>query len=440
MKRTTIAAALLIAAFGAPAASAKDGALTVSLLLRTRGEAIDGQFRPAPAADDAALLFRSELRAEYDAGPIRFGGELIDARAYFQRRNSSIATTEVNAIEPVQAYLQSDVSDRARLTLGRFTMNIGSRRLVSRQVFRNSTNAFTGARLELKSRAGDSATLFWTLPQTRLPDDRDAIQRARVELDRERLGLQFFGASVVSRPLAGTTIEAYLYRLAEHDAPTIQTRDRRLWTPGVRLYRAPARGKTDFEIEAAWQTGTIRRSTRPDDTIDLPVSAWFAHADIGHSFAGRWAPRLALQADVASGDGPGGDYRRFDPLFGARAFEFGPTSLYGAVSRANLISVEARAEVTPSPRWDGYVAVRPLWLAAAGDSFSGTGVRDPGGTAGRYAGTQIDGRVRYWLVPKHARVAAGYADLFKGRFLTVAANAPATGDTHYGYLELTLTL
>lgn len=436
---TLLAATSLPLAWAAPAA-AKDGALTVDLAIRVRGEAIDGQFRPNLPPSDAALLLRTQLSAEYDAGPVRIGGELIDSRAYFERRRSSIATTEVNALEPVQAYLKTDLGGPVQAQFGRFTMNLGSRRLVSRSVFRNTTNAFTGARIDFAPRSGDKLTLFWTMPQTRLPDDAAGLRAPAFALDRERVGLQFFGASLTSRPIAGMTIEAYLYRLAEQDAPGIATRDRRIWAPGLRLYQKPAAGKTDFDVEAIWEGGRTRASAAASDTTDLPVSAWALHAGIGRSLKGGWATRLSASVDYASGDGPGRHYTRFDPLFGARVFEFGPTSLYGPVSRQNFVAAEARAEFSPSKRIDGYFAVRPLWLASATDSFAATGVRDPLGLSGHYAGTQIDGRARFWIKPDRARLGIGYAHLFKGSLLNEAPNAPRNGDSNYGFTELTLTL
>ncbi|WP_374147994.1 alginate export family protein [Sphingomonas sp. 28-63-12] len=439
MRRWVLISAIA-AASCANAASAKDGALTVDLSVRARIEAIDGQFRPLIPASDAALLLKTDLAIDYDAGPLILGGEIIDSRSYFQRSRSSISTTEVNALEPVQAYIKTDFGGRFQAQFGRFTLNLGGRRLVARSVYRNTTNAFTGARFDLRSRGGDSATLFWTLPQTRLPEDRDGLGHAVVQLDRERTGLQFFGGIVTSRPFNGTVIEAYLYRLTEHDAPGILTRDRQLWVPGTRIVHKPAAGRADFEVEAIWQGGTTHASTAASDITALPVSAWAVHGQIGETFTAAWKPRLALAVDYGSGDRPGGHYTRFDTLFGARVFEFGPTSLYGAVSRQNLASIEALAEVTPDKSWDGRLAVRPLWLADARDSFAATGVRDPAGGAGRYAGTQIDLRARYWLLPKRARLSAGYTHLFKGGFLTNAANAPATGDTNYGFMEMTLTL
>jgi hypothetical protein len=144
-----------------------------------------------------------------------------------------------------------------------------------------------------------------------------------------------------------------------------------------------------------------------------------------------------ISYDRASGDRRSSSYGRFDTLYGARVFEFGPSSLYGLVGRANLSSPEVRVEVKPDKRMDGYVAVRPLWLESATDTFSSSGLRDVSGSSGRYGGTQFDVRARYWLTPDKVRVAAGVAVLAKGRFLETAPRAPANGNTHFGFLEVT---
>jgi hypothetical protein len=90
----------------------------------------------------------------------------------------------------------------------------------------------------------------------------------------------------------------------------------------------------------------------------------------------------------------------------------------------------------PGKRSDAQVTARPLWLASATDQFAVTGVRDATGAAGKWAGMQIDARVRRTLAEK-LRLAVGALILAKGRFLEDAPNAPQTGDTHYAYVELT---
>lgn len=416
---------------------AEDGKLDVEGSIRARVEGIDGQFRPG-TTDTGALMLRTQLRAEYDAGPVRIGGEVQDARVYFQREPSSIGTTEVNAIEPVQAYLIAEVTKNAELQLGRMTMDWGSRRFVSKQNYRNSTNAYTGARFDWKPAKGDSVTLFWVMPQDRLPNDREGIVDDAVKLDRERLDQQFFGTRIVKGNLIGAaSVETYLYRLFERDAENFATRNRKLWTSGFRVLQTPKASAVDFEVEAAVQGGTTRASTSARDRTDLNVDAWFVHASLGYTFTAPWSPRLSIAYDRASGNRPGGSYNRFDTLFGARVFEYGPSSLYGPIGRANLSAPEVRLEVKPDKRWDGYVAVRPLWLDSATDSFASTGLRDATGGSGLYAGTQFDSRVRFWLKPNQIRLSAGLAMLAKGQFLEEAPKAPDNGDTHYGFFEVT---
>jgi len=436
MRLLLIGAGMAALVLAAPAqAQIKQGGLTIDFNLRGRMETIDGQFRPNIASGDTVMLLRTGLAATYDAGPITLGGELRDSRVYFEKARSSVSASDVNTFEPIQAYVTGRLGGGASLTAGRFTMALGSQRLISDPGFRNTTNAFTGARFDWKSAGGDSVTAFWTMPQTRLPGDLADIEDNVAHIDRERAGLQLFGASATAAHILGGTLEAYVYRLAEDDSPVQQTKNRHLWTPGLRLYHAPGKGQVDWDLEGMWQTGRTRAKTAASDITDLDVSAWSAHSSLGYTVAAPWQPRFILAFDYASGDHKGGRYGHFDKLYGAGGFEFGPTSFYGPISRANLVSLEARVEVKPNARWDGYVAVRPAWLDSATDSFGSTGVKDAAGDAGRYAGTQIDLRARYWAVPKRLRINAGFALLAKGRFLEDAANAPDTGDTHYGYIE-----
>ncbi len=428
----------LLQAVGAP-----EG-LTLKAGIRSRIEAIDGQFRPDAAESDFMWSLKTTLFAEYDTGPVRFGAELWDARAYGQKRNSSAGTGEVNAMELIQAYVGLDVKglgegSKAALNVGRFALDIGSRRLVARQNFRNTTNAYTGAYFDWQGRAGDRLILLWSMPQIRLPEDADGIRDNEVEWDQETTDLQFFGGTFTKANVLGGTFEIYAYGLNERDSATRLTRNRHLYTPGFRAFRKPAKAALDYDIEAAYQFGEARGSTSPSDVTDLDVSAYLIHAEVGRTWPEGWQPRLSLHFDLASGDGPGAkSYNRFDTLYGARRWEYGPTGLYGPVGRANLLSGGARIDVKPGKRVDGALMYRALWLADRTDSFASTGVRDRTGHSGRFAGHQLEGRVRYWLVPDLLRMDAGAAWLAKGRFLKDAPNAPAAGDTHYGYLDLAL--
>lgn len=427
---------------GGGAARAESGPLTVTASVRLRTESLSGQFRPAPApANDTMVSLRTAIAAEYDAGPVRFGAELWDARSGGQDRASTAGTGEVNALELVQAHAKVELGGTSTITLGRFTMDLGSRRLVARQRFRNTTNAFTGAHLALAPRGGARLDAFWAMPQVRLPDDPAGIRADRVAWDRESTDLMFYGLHAsVPRGRTGS-MQAYAYGLAERDSSGRQTRNRRLWTVGARLVQPPAPGHWDHDLEAAWQGGRARRSALASDLADLRVRAWFVHAEAGRTLAGGWHPRLAVQFDAASGDtGKAGTFGRFDTLYGGRRFEYGPNGLYGPFARANMLSPSVRVEITPSRRTDAFVAWRSAWLGNRRDAFAATGVRDPRGLSGRFAGHQIEGRVRHWIVPGRLQVDAGAALLVKRGVLRDAPNAPATGDTRYGYIDLTLSL
>lgn len=420
--------------------------LVIQGSIRSRSEAIDGQFRPTAAEDDFLQSFRTILFAEYDAGRIRLGGELRDARGYGQDRNSSAGVSEINALEPVQAYVGIDLEDVGSkgasgiLSAGRFSLETGAGRLIGRSDFSNSITSYTGALLDWRSANKDRVVLFWAMPSTRLPNDAEGLRNNRVKWDRAREAIQFFGAHLSKANLiSDVNGDAYVYRLAEEDSLDQPTRDRHLLTYGARLYRSPAAGKLDFDVEVARQTGRARNSTSAADQINRDVEAHMAHAEIGRKLDGRWSPRVSLHADFASGDDRDpAKLTRFDPLFGSTRSEFGPGGLYGLVGRANLVSGGARVELAPSKRLDGFLMYRAFWLDEATDSFASTGVRDRAGLSGRHAGSQIEGRVRYWIVPKRLRIEAGGAYLAKGRFLQDAPNAQASGDTRYGYLDLSV--
>jgi hypothetical protein len=152
-------------------------------------------------------------------------------------------------------------------------------------------------------------------------------------------------------------------------------------------------------------------------------------------------PFIKTLGQSASGDGgKPGRYRRFDTLFGARRFDFGPTALYGALQRTNIISPGLRLEGAPDNRTDVMASYRALWLENPRDAFATTSVRAASGGAGRFAGHQAEVRLRHWLVPGLLQAETGGAMLFKRGVLKTAPNAPGTGDSVYGYFDLTLTL
>ena len=410
--------------------------LEISATERVRVEAIDGQARAGVNSADELLNFRTTLLAAYDAGTVKFAAELWDSRVYGANRGTPISTNEVNTLELVQAYAEARLGDIAgpgstmTVQAGRFLLNLGSRRLVAADDYRNTTNGYTGLRADLAWRSGWKATAIYTLPQQRRPDDLGSLLDNELGGDREGRDLVLWGA-VVSRAKAWgpAMVEASFFHLGERDRPARPTRDRSLDTASLRLFREPAPSRFDGEMEAIAQRG----QASPSVAATAPrqrVAAWFVHADAGYTFPGGWKPRVAIEYDHASGDGRGGRYGRFDTLFGMRRADLAPSGLYNAIARTNIASPGVRIEAVPSARIDVFASYRPMWLASRYDAFSSTAVRDASGRSGRFAGHQLDSRIRHRITPG-LMLEADLVLLAKGRFLRDAPNAPPKRWTRY---------
>jgi hypothetical protein len=397
---------------------------------RVRYEAIDGQFRALPGlnARDHYLMMRTRLKLESAAGPVGATLELLDSRQYGADVGSVIDRSIVNPLDFLQARLNVDLGRYGEWQAGRMTMDVGSRRLIARNRYRNTINAFDGVSWRWQGAGDIEARAFWTLPVIRLPLDPRRLLDNSPALDQQDIADQFYGAFIDLPVRDATRLELYVYALDEGAVPALSGR---IYTPGLRLLRPPAPAALDFEIETALQRG---ESSLLFEGTNLNHRAWFAHASLGYTFAARWHPRIVLACDYASGDRDpnDGENNRFDTLFGARRFEYGPTGIYGAVARANLSSPEVRLTLEPGARTRLMTALRGVWLAAARDFWLPALLQDPSGAAGRHVGDQIELRLRHELRPTRLRLELGGAYLFAGRFQRDAPGGRGT-NTAYGY-------
>lgn len=163
-------ALLLIAASGAATPASAEPGSSGSGSVRIRYEALSGQSRPGFKPDDPLVSVRTLRSGEYAAGAVRFGVELADSRAWLGDARSAISTNEVNALEPLQFYaaldLDAALGEGSALSVqaGRFTMNLGSRRLIASDEYRNTGNSLGGVQLDAKGRGGWSGTALYALP------------------------------------------------------------------------------------------------------------------------------------------------------------------------------------------------------------------------------------------------------------------------------------
>jgi hypothetical protein len=428
-----------------PAIGAPDW-LKISGSIRPRYETLENTFYAGRSGSDELLSLQTLLKVEAGAGEFVVGGELLDARRLSGNAGGA-APAEVDAFEPAQLYLawrpRNFLAEGASLdlTLGRFTMDIGSRRLAARANYRNILAQFDGIRAVWTSADKVKATAFYSTVPPRTPSDTLSALDNEVAFNPVKDNIRFGGFDIEAPLPGGVVGELYLLDLDERDAAGLPTRNRNLSTAGGRLRLAPKTGAFDFEIEYAGQTGTVRATASAADVTDLDHDASMLHLESGVTFDGPWSPRIALQLDRATGDRSPTDLssERFDTLFGDRAFEFGPTGIYGAVARTNIFSPAVRLEFRPDALSDSYIAVRRITLDQPRDSFANSGVRDASGASGDDAAVQVDVRYRRWLVADSVRWSFGAAKLFNGDFLKQAPNATGEGDALFGFTEVTWT-
>jgi hypothetical protein len=428
------------------AQSASDGGkpdgLTLAGTFRVRFETLDEQFRALRSGSDQVLVERITATADYRNRNLRFGAEIIDSRAWLDDEGSVTSTGIVNPLDILQLYTgwQHDLAEGSGdLRIGRFTMDVGSRRFVSRNRFRNTINSFTGVDWRWRSSAREFRA-FYTLPVRRKPVLPGELRDNDREADEQDSEVRFWGL-FYARDHDDTTSfldrsELFYFGLSEDDSSGRPTANRSLSTVGFRVLRSPSVLNFDYQLEAVHQSGESRASALA--LRDLDHRAYFVHAEIGYTFDRMWHPRIVFQYDWASGDDHplDSDNERFTTLYGARRFDFGPTGIYGPFARANLSSPGIRLQLRPVPGISGFLAYRTYSLASDRDSWVPARLRDPTGRTDGYIGSQLEARLRWDVRPKRVRIETGLAYLFAGDFMDEAPNSNGQGDATYFYSQV----
>ena len=416
---------------------------------RIRYETLDEQFRAGGNGDDRILVFRTNILALVTWEQWNFAFELLDARQAYGDDSTKIASGDVNPLDVLQLYAQwngaSSKDVKRRIRAGRFTMDIGSRRLVARNKFRNAINAFTGIDWQAKTIDGEELRVFYTLPVQRLPREFERRERNRTEGDDQDTEVSFWGIYYKTPGISvmpwQPDAEIFYFGLDENDTHNRPTRNRDIHTLGGRIYKSKAKRQFDYQIEGAYQFGQSRASTSASDREDLDHRAFFARAELGYSFDTKWSPRFIGQFDYASGDDDpnDGDNNRFDSLYSVRRGDFGPLGIYGPFARSNIVSPGLRLQLKPSTNTSMFIAHRAYWLASKKDAWVVARVQDPSGDSGSYLGQQLEGRLRWDVIPSNIRWEIGAAYYFKSGFAEDAPNANDQGDANFVYSQLTFT-
>lgn len=417
--------------------------LSVSLEQRTRYETMDGSFKAGGKGGDQQIPLQTDVFLEARFKNFRLGGEFMDARQFGADSGSGVNNTHVDGVDLLQGYLAWSNQNLfhsglgTEVIAGRQTLNFGSRRLVARNVFRNTINSFDGVRLRVLDYDRWQFNAFVSLPVNRYPTASGDILDDQLQFDRADGRTWFSGGFLELYNLAwGINSEVYLYHLDEGDSRLNQTRNRRYFTSGLRFYSKPAKSAFDFQLETIGQFGTVRATTNASDGKNLQHTAWYQHLDIGYTVDMPWKPRFAVEYDYASGDKNPNDNKdqRFDTLYGARRFDYGPTGIYGAFARSNINTPAYRLGFAPLANVQTTISHRFFWLAQHKDAWTTANLQDKTGLSGNFVGQQLEIATR-WDVNSSLNFETGWTHLFKGQFAKTAPNAPNGQDIDYFYVQ-----
>ena len=446
--------------------------LSVGVEHRTRYETLADAFKGSAGATaaqksqggDQIIGLQTDIWLQAKFNQFRIATELLDARTTGQDSGGNNAvpypvnSSSADTLDVAQAYvswadqnlLHSGLGTELRV--GRQTLDLGSRRLVARPIFRNTVNNFTGLRTRLIDYDHWQFNAFVTMPVLRYPNYNSLTPNQNLQnhqqWDQEDTHTWFSGGILEAFNLyKEINAEVYLYNLDEGDSARNPTRNRRYFTPGIRFYQKPTKGKFDFQAEGMGQFGTVNyAATTSNINTTQNHEAWSTHLEAGYSFDLPWNPRFFLEYDYATGsknwknNSSSATDGRFDPLYGASDFDFGPTGIYGAFQRSNINSPGYKFNFSPRNDLELSLQQRLVWLASGGDCWGGntcTAATTPAlaNGNGSFVGDQIAFRGRYNF-NSSLNFEAGWYHLFKGDFAksaSVSKNAAKPTNLTSGY-------
>ena len=395
--------AVLALAFSACIAQADETSFDVSGSYRLRYESLNNPIFPSSAQsrdrtnDRISSRLRVKANMSWDAWG--FTAELQDSRVFLDDNDPTLRSSQVNTLEPLQFYTTYTPNDNSvikSVSLGRMELTYGSRRLISKAVYRNATNTFDG--IEIDSNLNDwSVKGIYLLPVSRLPTAQDALDDNERAFDKSFSERRLFGFFAVS-PDKALEIQSYWFK--EDDADDLNTKNRDLYSLSLD-YTTSLFDDWEANVEVIGQVGTSHQTTSASDNVEKDVRAFLFFGYLGrkvfdHTF-------LRAEIDFFSGDNNSADdtIRDFDGLYGVRRFDIGPTDVYQGMPRRNLKSIGLRSVSKPTKQHNIMAAYKSFWYHRAPEGVDS------------FIGHQFEVRWRYQVLPS-LRLALGGAYLLKG--------------------------
>lgn len=372
--------------------------------------------------------------------PLRFVVEFQDSRAF----NSiyPLAGQDINETELIQGFgelylkdaLGKDFKGQGRaisIRAGRMAFEIGSRRLIARNEFRNTTNNFEGFRVRLGEWKNDvDLDSFLLRPVIRYP----------YAWDQPEWNNWIYGSFLSVRNISPyLTVQPYFIGRKQYGDPLNSSSalkvKRDTQAPGLRVYGNY--NNFDWDIDVMKQFGTIGAisQTYPyiwgANNISSPFGGYaqtkqhdaLAYGiDVGYTFAEHsWKPRISAVYIYGSGNSSpwSSTNSNVDTFYGFNQ----PFSRNDYIGWNNVKDPKVRIEFEPVKDTRIDTAFSSYWLASASSAWDRANLWAPLGNRGTFMGTEWDFRIRQKL-NEFVNISASYARFWPGSF--TSSFAPPT--------------
>lgn len=377
------------------------------------------RFGADPPDAAGVWLQRYTLHGDLDLGPhLRLFAQLSSAFATGRAGGPSPVDENQLAWQNAFVDLRIPLGTGTSLTLrgGRQELQFGSGRLVDVREGPNVRRTFDAARAAIE------------LPGWRvdLLAARPRLPRPGVFDDEANNDQTLWGVYVVGDGdwLPSGALDLYYLGFEDETGTFVQGAGReRRHSIGARLY-GEEQG-WDWNWEAIYQFGRFGVGS---------ISAWTIASETGFTFEDRpWRPRIALSANIASGDDNPNDASlgTFNPLF-PRGNYFAQAAVLGP---RNFFNVHPFVTVHPAKDWSLTADVNFFWRLETQDGVyapSGQLIRAPSGSDERFVGSAISLSSEVALA-ENLSFTTIYSHFFAGDFIH------ATGASQdIDFLELTL--
>lgn len=387
---------------------------------RTRFELRDDDYRQPELVRDEQFLMRTRayLGVREIIDPFRFAIEFQDSRQFASQFPESNRDVDENDI--LQAFGELYFKDALgpghplSLRVGRMTLESVDRKIVARNRWRNTTNAFDGFRIQLGQPSADWQFDFFAV----MPVERRLRQPDRSDEEQWLYGL----VGSWRRWSEIVTLEPY-YFILDQDSKDPDTLDLEIHTMGLHAFGPIGKTRFDYDLDVAFQFG---------DNGPGSQCAFAGYGELGYTFDHKWKPRLSFATTYATGDRDpdDADNERFNRIFGANHYR----STLDLFTWQNVISPKLRIELTPHEKLRLDASYGVYWLASDTDAWVVPNRRDPTGKSGDFVGHEFDVRARYQL-NRNAELETGYAYFIPGDFVQ---NTGPADDSDFFYVQLTL--